>query len=487
MRFFLLSSGLVPLTLIWFALLSMVDAAPPQVVTTTGIFVYKLSKITLTLRLPYRVTKTTPATVSPTSTSTVKNLFGGAYQSFRGLEPSSSSPSIQASPASTGSPSVRPSSVSSSTALEASTVTSSPTTAELSTISSPTTASESSTSSSLSSSSSQNAATSSIVSAGPSAMAYVPPPPMKFAEGSSVIVPRVRFRTFHGISINEPSSQYVKMKHEASPKLDDSLLTVGVNDKITTGYDLAVDTGIIAVDESTKHLLADLKEKPHLSRDGGKGGYLNGQKLFLFCDTGAYTPAKPGKPGDFLGFVSGSVAIDKGGKGTNSEPLVLEDGVGQWSDDVGRMRGMSPLTAGEQSYNMAMQGKGQRYAIWPESSIVPFNHTHALLYGAIVYDNVNRATRKTVFTYTGTTLLMITAPVASGPRADRLVEKLFRQEEVEWGTIGAFRSYGASGPGGNDGRVYVLGKASEGLLIGRVDAGKIEDRGSVSGGAASYI
>ncbi|KAI9886856.1 MAG: hypothetical protein M1823_001355 [Watsoniomyces obsoletus] len=309
-------------------------------------------------------------------------------------------------------------------------------------------------------------------------MTYVPPPPMKFAGGSSVIVPRVRFRTFHGISVNEPSSQYVKIKHEASPKLDDSLLTVGVNDKLTTGYPLAADTGIIPVDETTKHLLADLKQKPHLSRDGGKGGYLNGQKLFLFCDTGAYTPAFPGKPGDFLGFVSGSVAVDKGGKGTNSEPLVLEDGVGQWSDDAGRMRGMSPLTAGEQSYNQAMQGKGQRYAIWPESSIVPFNHTHALLYGAIVYDNVNRATKKTVFTYTGTTLLTITAPVASGPRADRLVEKLFTQEEVEWGTIGAFRSYGASGQGGNDGRVYVLGKASGGLLIGRVDADKIEDRGS---------
>ena len=233
------------------------------------------------------------------------------------------------------------------------------------------------------------------------------------------------------------------------------------------------------MDPSTKDRLADLRGKPHLSRDGGKGGYLNGQRLFLFCDTGAYTPATAQQPGRFLGFVSSSVAIDKGMRAVLGQPLVLEDGVGEWSDDVGRMRGLAPLTNGEQGYNVVMQGKGQRYAVWPESSLVPYNHTHAVLYAPIVYDDVDKASGRTTFTYTGSTLLMITAPADSGPRAQRVVEKLFRQDEPEWGTIAGLRSYGPAGPAGNDGRLYVLAKVDGGLLIGRVDAGRVQEREAV--------
>ena len=308
----------------------------------------------------------------------------------------------------------------------------------------------------------------------------MPHAPIRFASGSSVIAPNVRSSELNGISENAPTSRYVKVRHPARPKLPDALLKVGVNGALSTDYDLANDTGVLAIDETTEPMLSDLKATPHLSRDGGKGGYLNGQKLFIFCDTGSYTMPQSGDEGSFLGFVSSSVAVDKDMKGAAGDPIVLEDGVGQWSDDVGRMRGLFPLTEGEQSYNLAMQDNGQRYAIWAESSIIPYNHTHALVYAPIVYNNVNRATGTTVFTYTGTTLAMLTASSESGPRAERIVDKLFQQDEVEWGTMAGMRSYGPSGFGGNDGRVYVVGSLDGGLLLGRVDAQRIRERDAVS-------
>jgi hypothetical protein len=313
-----------------------------------------------------------------------------------------------------------------------------------------------------------------------SRQSIVSPPPVKFAQGSSVVVPNVKSYKQHGTSANKPSSQYIKMKTATSPKLPSSLLTVGVNGMLSTNYAHAPDTGVLPVDDTTRPFIDNMKWAPHLSRDGGKGGYLNGQQLFIFCDTGSYSPATTSSKGDFLGFVSSSVAVDKGLKGLSGEPVVLEDGVGQWSDDVGRMRGMWPLTNGEQAYNYEMQGNGQRYAIWAESSIVPYNRTHALLYAPIVYDNVNRAKGTTVFTYTGMTLLLITAPPESGPRAERIVDKLFWQTEQEWGSIAGLRSYGPAGPGGNDGRVYVFGKSDRGLLLARVDVSRITDRDGVS-------
>lgn len=290
----------------------------------------------------------------------------------------------------------------------------------------------------------------------------------------------MRSDKLHGPSIDDPTSQYIKWSNPPNKVLPDSLLTVGPNNQLTTSYGLAADTGVLSLNDTTMAMLAPLKAKPHLSRDGGKGGYLNGQKIFLFCDTGSYTPATTEKAGDFLGFVSSSAAVDKGMKGAFGDPLILEDGVGQWADDVGRMRGFFPLTEGEQSYNLVMQGKGQRYAVWPESSIVPLNLTHALVYAPIIYHTVEWSTRKIVFTYTGTTLLSITAGPGIEPRAERIVDKLFTQDEVEWGTIAGLRSYGPSGFGGNDGRIYLVGKVDSGLLAARVDASNITKRDAVS-------
>ena len=345
----------------------------------------------------------------------------------------------------------------------------------------------SSTTTSTSSDQSVSLFPSSTASATPVSSAASSPLPARYASGSSVITPRVLSGKLHGPSSNEPTSQYIDLQPPQGLTLPGSLLAVGVNTALSTSYSLATDTGIPPIDATTEPLIKDLKSRPHLSRDGGKGGYLNGQKLFLFCDTGSYTSPTPDRMGDFLGFVSSSIATDKGFKGAYGQPLVLEDGIGEWSDDVGRMRGLAPLTTGEQSYNLVMQGKGQRYAIWPESSIIPLNRTHALLYAPIIYDNVDWSTRRAVFTYAGSTLLSLTAETSAGPRADRIVDKIFQQEEVEWGTIGGFRSYGPSGVGGNDGRVYVFGKLEHGLLIGRVDASYTAEREYVGSGSSSSV
>ncbi|KAF1983748.1 hypothetical protein K402DRAFT_423353 [Aulographum hederae CBS 113979] len=219
-----------------------------------------------------------------------------------------------------------------------------------------------------------------------------------------------------------------------------------------------------------------MQHRPHLSRDGGKGGYLNCESIFVFSDTASYSPVINNVPGEFQGFVATSVAIDLGLNGANGQPLVLRDGVGEWSDDVGRQRGFIPSTTGEQVFNLNMQGYGYRIATWPSSSLIPWNQSHALLYIPIIYDDGNTTGVPPVFTNLGITLAAVSIPTEAGPRADRLSPMLFYPGEVEWGGLGGVRSYGAEGPGGNDGKIYVYGGGRQGLLLGRVDANEILDR-----------
>lgn len=280
--------------------------------------------------------------------------------------------------------------------------------------------------------------------------------------------------------MNTPSKQYIDYQAPPGLVLANSLLTVGVNGDLTTGYDISLQTGGLEVNISTQSLLLPLSGTPHLSRDGGRGGFINGQHLFVFCDTGSYTATTETTNGNFLGFVSSSVAIDVGMNGLNGQPLNLQDGIGEWSDDTGRQRGFSPLTEGEQSYNQALQGNGQRYAVWPESSIIPLDATTGILYAPIVYDNVNRATNVAVFTYTGATLLTITAGGRGGPVAQRTVDKIFDQDEIEWGCAGGIRSWGPAGIGGDDGFVYIFGNIGNGILVGRTSPASVGDRSSVS-------
>lgn len=298
--------------------------------------------------------------------------------------------------------------------------------------------------------------------------------------GSSVLAPSVVASQLHGPTFNKPTTQYISWKGPSDLKLDSSLLNVGVDLDLSTKFPPSSDTGILELNSSTENLLADLNGVPHLSRDGGKGGALGGQHLFVFCDTGSYTAPTDSANGDFLGFVSSSVAVDTGMNGLSGNPLNLQDGIGEWSDNAGRMRGFSPLTQGEQSYNLAMQGNGQRYAVWPESSLIPLDATNAVMYAPIIYDNVNMATKAAIFTYAGATLLTITAGGRGGPVATRTVDRLFGENDIEWGCIGGIRSWGPSGVGGSDGKVYLFGRVPGGLLLARVSYSDISDLKSVS-------
>ena len=304
-------------------------------------------------------------------------------------------------------------------------------------------------------------------------------PAVSYASGNTLITPKVRSSQLHGPIQNVPSTQYIDTKPPPLLDLSDNFLVVGVNGDLTTDYDISLGTGALQVNSSTRSLLSPLNNTPHLSRDGGRGGHLNGQHLFLFCDTGSYTTTTRDDNGKFLGFVSSSVAVDIGMNGLKGKSLNIQDGIGVWSDDAGRMRSFAPLTQGEQSYNQVMQGKGQRYAIWPESSIIPLDADSAVIYAPIVYDNVNMDSKAAVFTYTGTTLLSITIPGKGGPVAERVAKKIFEEGEIEWGCSGGIRSWGPSGIGGTDGKVYVFGNIKGGLLLGRTSPQEIANHDSV--------
>ena len=301
-----------------------------------------------------------------------------------------------------------------------------------------------------------------------------------FASGDNVVVPKVTTSNLHGPTQNHPTNQYLDYKPPPDLTLAKNLLIDRVEGDLSVDYGLSLDTGVLDLNTTTEPLLTSLTQTPHLSRDGGKGGYLNGQHLFVFCDTGTYSLPSDTEQGDFLGFVSSSCAVDTGMNGLSGNAIYLEDGIGQWSDNVGRLRGFSPMTAGEEGYNLVMQGEGYRYAVWPEASVLPIDDERALLYAPIIFDVVNETTRAAVFTYTGATLLTITAGGKGGPIAERTVNRLFNQDEVEWGCVGGIRSWGPSGVGGTDGNVYIFGSVPGGLLLARADYSNIADRSAVS-------
>ena len=300
----------------------------------------------------------------------------------------------------------------------------------------------------------------------------------------SLVVPSIAQTSLHGPSMNKPSTQYIQSVYTSPLLLAQNDYAVGVDLSLTVNYPISDNTGVLSLNSNSQARLAPIENIPHLSRDGGKGGILAGQHLFIFSDTGSYSSvSNSDQEGSFLGLVSSSVATAVGGGEGN--PIALQDGIGEWSDNLGRMRGFVPLSQGEESYNLRMQGQGQRYAIWPESSPIPLDGNSAVLYAPIVYDNVNMDTRAAVFTYTGTTVLTITAGNPGGPSAHRTVKRLFNEGEVEWGCAGGIRSWGAMGPGGSDGRVYLFGNVDSGLLLARVNATDINDRDSVGSEAKS--
>ena len=273
-----------------------------------------------------------------------------------------------------------------------------------------------------------------------------------------------------GASTNKPTTQYLKHQMAQPIDLASNLLTPGVNLDLIVNYPIAADTGswtsVIAGDMP----LEDLSDTPLLSRDGGKGGTINNSQLFIFCDTATY------QSGNMVSFVSSSVATDSGMNALDGNSLTLVDQIGEWQDDAGRMRGLAPMTTGEESFNIAVSGEGYRYAIWPESSLIPLNNTNGLLYASLVYDTVNMTTQNANFTTIGNTLLLVSVDEKYGPGAQRIAKQLFQQNEVPWGSLGGFRSWGSSGVGGNDGKVYVFGQVNSGVLIARTTPDGIADR-----------
>ena len=139
------------------------------------------------------------------------------------------------------------------------------------------------------------------------------------------------------------------------------------------------------------------------------------------------------------------------------------------------------MTTGEEAFNVALSGDGYRYAVWPETSLIPLNTTHSIQYASLVYDQVNMNTQVVTFTSLGNTLLTVWVDPSYGPAAQQTVNRLFNQCEVAWGSMGGIQAWGSSGVGSLDGKVYVFGKSEtdEGLLLGRTVASGIADRSQV--------
>jgi len=227
--------------------------------------------------------------------------------------------------------------------------------------------------------------------------------------------------------------------------------------------------------------LSTLKWNPLLSRDGGKGGVINGVRFFIFADTNIASPANGTTQGTFEGFVSNSVAIDVGLNAVNSKPLLLQDGVGEWSNNVGTMRNWIPLTTGEQKYNQLYQAKGQRYGMWPITSVTPVDNNTSVMWAPIVYTNANYTSGTVTFPYGGSTQMLVTIPNLSvgGPVASRPNPLMWSKSDVQWGCVGGIRSWGPSGVGGLDGKVYVFGAVTSGMLLARVNASSVTDKSQV--------
>ncbi|KIW73239.1 hypothetical protein PV04_01373 [Phialophora macrospora] len=274
-----------------------------------------------------------------------------------------------------------------------------------------------------------------------------------------------------GSSTNKPTKQYVSHVPATPQKLASSLLVPGLNPDLITKYPIAGDTGSWTEGQLPSGVkLSDMKAAPHMSRDGGKGGTINETHIFVFCDTASFSDGQ-----GMVGFVSSSVATDDGMKALYGEPLDLVDNLGEWQDDVGRMRGFAPMTTGEESFNIDLSGKGYRYAVWPESSLIPFNASHALLYPALVYDVVDMSNQAAVFNNVGNTILLVSVDPTYGPTAQRVVPQLYNQDEVTFGTLGGIRSWGPAGKGGNDGHIYLFGKGDNGVLVARTVPSGVTD------------
>jgi hypothetical protein len=261
-----------------------------------------------------------------------------------------------------------------------------------------------------------------------------------------------------GTSTNKPTNKYVNHDNTYQPlHLSADLTVPGVNVDLIQNYGMAPDTGIWnGNDFVIKADLKMIKSIPQMARDGGKGGVVNGTNIFLFCDTVVFSD------GSFVDFVSSSVATDEDMNGLQDKALTLVDHIGQWQDDVGRMRGFAQMTKGEEAYNKAVSGDGFRYAVWPEAAPIPVNHSTSLIYASLVYDEVDMENQNNYnLTYFGNTLLQTKVDPQFGPYADRIMPQMFGALQITYGSLAGIRAWGKDGIGGNDGYILLFGKNSD--------------------------
>ena len=290
-------------------------------------------------------------------------------------------------------------------------------------------------------------------------------------------VPSVTNSTYLGTSVDEAASQYVSHAPARPEQLAADLLQAGINVDLITGYPLASDTGSWTSTDMSDHHLANMTVTPRMSRDGGRGGKVDGTNVFIFCDTSTYGHEEDPVLGYLNGFVSSSVAVDESMNGLNSKALTLVNSLGQWQDDVGRLRGWAPMTTGEEAFNSAVSGQGYRYAVWPNSSPILLNMTHAVIYAPLVYLEVDMQDQSSPsYTSLGNTLLLISIDPIYGPHADRLQNQFFGKDEVSWGSLGGIRAWTAGGLDTSDGDIYVFGQADKGVLVAKVSVFDFEDR-----------
>ncbi|KIX06241.1 uncharacterized protein Z518_04216 [Rhinocladiella mackenziei CBS 650.93] len=190
-----------------------------------------------------------------------------------------------------------------------------------------------------------------------------------------------------GSSTDKRTKQYVSHVPATPQKLASNVLVPGIDTALTTKHLVAGDADIWREGNIPRDLdLASMKAVRQVSKDGGKGGTIDGIHLSVLCDTANF---RSDRTSQVISSVSIFVATDVGMNALYGKPLDLIDNLDEWQDDVDQTRGFAPMTPGEEFLHMALSGNGYRSAVWSVSSLVPLNASHVLLYPALVYDVVD--------------------------------------------------------------------------------------------------
>ncbi|MCJ1307366.1 hypothetical protein MMC25_001012 [Agyrium rufum] len=214
-----------------------------------------------------------------------------------------------------------------------------------------------------------------------------------------------------------------------------------------------------------------------LSRDGGFSTFIDNKLIWLFDDSECI-----GTDGNQLSFISNTAAYLEG-PDTNLT-LMQDFGVEMvGKDKYGRKQfaiighdtvgsgGWIPFFDDESDFN-TKNGGTRRVAIWPGASPTPLNTTHAILLAPVVY-----VTSKPTIQYEarGMTLVVVST-TSSGPVASRPAEIVIPGTDIPYGGFATLiGNASTSSPVENtqEKDVYLIGIASHGLQVARVNLGSI--------------